>query len=225
MNIKWKVVGVVVPPLVLLAVVSLAGMINLRQIVLQLKHVAHTDVPLTSVLHNVATHTLEQEIWFERAVRAGEQGLSEEAASALAEFSRLGRRVLEELGEGRRIATASSGRSAARALNQEMAAVSAQLEEIQISHAAYMARAAEVFEQARRGQLSQASLSAGRVRLDEAGLNAALEQLGTRIERFTSASLEQALSREIRTATVMTVGLSIVMLFGFIAFPLLMLLW
>ena len=225
MKRKIKVMGVTVIPLILLAVVSLVGIINLKTILIEMKNISEKDIPLTSILGSITEHQLEQAIWFERALRYGGTGSVDKLGIAVESFARLSDLVEEEIEKGKQIAKEASENAGSAATRREFDEILTHLSIIEEEHAEYELHVEQVFTLLSRGESASLNISVDKIEQEEEDLYRALRKLETRIEQFTLESMQMAVEREKSAIRLMVIGLGIFVIIGLIVFPLLLLFW
>ncbi len=129
--------GVTVLPLILLAIVSLVGIISSKTVLVELKNISEKDIPLTSVLSSITEHQLEQAIWFERAIRYGETGSGDKLGIAEESLAGLSDLVEQEIETGKQIAKELSENAEPAATRREFGEILTHLSIIEEEHAEY----------------------------------------------------------------------------------------
>ncbi len=152
MKKKIKVMGVTVLPLILLAVVSLVGIISLKTVLVELKNISEKDIPLTSILGSITEHQLEQAIWFERALRYSGTGSGDKLGIAEESFDRLSDLVEQEIETGKQIAREASENAEPAATGKEFGEILTHLSIIEEEYAEYEHHVERVFTLLRQGE-------------------------------------------------------------------------
>ena len=175
MKKKIKVMGVTVLPLILLAMVSLIGIIKLKTILIELKNISEKDIPLTSVLSSITEHQLEQAIWFERALRYGETGSVDKLGIAEESFARLSDLAEKEIETGKQIAKEASENAEPAATRREFGEILTHLSNIEAEHIEYEHHVEQVFTLLRRGESTPLNALVEKIEHEEEDLYRALK--------------------------------------------------
>ena len=230
MQLRAKVAVMVVPLVIALAALTVMGMVSTRRIVSQLTEITERAIPLGSVVSRITENQLEQAIWFERSLSYPQRGGDTDLDHALEEFERLNDMVAEDLARGIAIteeALASTTRDAAR---EAFKRIRQSLLEISTQRALYERTAHQILFIMREGVRDNPASDSGArslsaVRQLEDLVHDELESVRARFSLYTEDATATVLRIERLVMVFMIVGVSIMLLIGLLAFPLLLLYW
>jgi methyl-accepting chemotaxis protein len=220
---------------VLLLFVAIIGAIGVYKMFLigkQLEAVSKQDMPMTSMLTKITEHQLEQEILFEKMLRF--QGVTAHAkgetfASVAEKFKKKAYLVEEEILKAEEMAEAIIQHAHGEKARQEFTELLAELKQVEVAHKGYDEHAFEVIKQI--GAFDENNLGLNNtsaalkklvIKTEHEGeeIGHEVEAILGKIEQFTQAAMDQALSDEKRGMALIA-GLSLVILvvgtvFGYI---------
>jgi len=230
MQLRTKVAVMVAPLVIALAVLTVLGMVSTRRIVSQLTEITEKAIPLGSVVSRITENQLEQAIWFERPLSYPQRGVYTDLDHALEEFERLNTTVADDLGRGIAITEevlASTTRAAAR---EGFSQIRQSLLEISTQRAVYERSAHQMLFIMREGVQDNPTSDSGvrslsEVRQLEDLIHDELESVRARFSLYTEEATAAVLRIERLVMVFMIVGVSIMLLIGLLAFPLLLLYW
>lgn len=212
-TVQTKIIGFSVFFLLLLIISSAYALFSMNQIGGELHAIAYEDIVMTQKLTKVTEHQLEQVIHFERAMRYGEQNLSEANASTqftteIRAFDNLSDQIDEELQAGIQFAESVVVKADSDKVAEEFRHVSGALKTIAFEHKEFVEHSHRVFKLLAEGDLVDAEQSATQAVGEEEQLIHELESLLAQIEKFTSESAQRAEAHEqaaLKTLSVIVV--------------------
>ena len=192
-----KIYGMATMLIVLILVASGFGIFKMRNIGYEIHSIAVEDIPITEALSGVATHQLEQAVWFERALRYGEVLATKATAQkGLAEaekhFDELTIEVDAMLAEAEEVAEEAAANSHSEEGKKEFETFLHDFKQIDISHHDYVKHVHEVFALISQGKLHEAEQYAEEVEHEEDKLDQEIVRISEKVGEFTEEAALQA---------------------------------
>ncbi len=181
--------------LVLLALVSSIGIMQLQRISADIEGIVHHKIPLTEELTNLTIRQLERAINFERAFRAGQ--VMKDYPSARSEFDKSTQKYIELTGKIEREFNAVK-ETAQHALDKAISDVERQdyqrikttLNKLHVEHKDYTKLAKQAFSLIDAGKLDQALAVLPRIETEEEDLDKQLEILLIHAESINGRAIK-----------------------------------
>ena len=223
LSIRAQILGTAFLLLILTAACSGYALITMASIGLELEGITERDIPLTGKITAISEHQLQQAIHFERAFRYGEQlerGHQRAAPllrSEIDAFSKLDKKVANEIKEAEKLAQQAHDNSHTQAEKKEFQKVYLALRAIEKEHHNFGLHSREAFSLIAKYEIEKAERLATEIVKEEDRLAHKLEALVAEIGQFTLRASDMALKHErdaqwiltIMIATSILVGLSL----------------
>ncbi len=214
LNVGTKIQSIVSIIIVLMITVAGTAIYQIYKIGEELTGIAERDIPLTEILSKITTHQLEQSVYFERAIRFGEEMAHEPAArehfaTATEHFESLAGKVDKEIKEGEALAADAIKNAVTPYAKEEFTHVLSALKKIEKAHGTFDEHALHVLELLVAGKNKEAISLAFEVEAEEEKLNHELVALLSEVETFTRKAALTAEEHE-KAALQMLVILSAV---------------
>ncbi len=180
---------------------------KLSSIGTEIRGIAEWDMPLTEVATSITTGQLEQAVWFERAVLAGETKNVDLMRRAEHEFENLAKKVNGIFKKGEKLAEKAIADAETESNRKEFQEVSAHLRQLETQHSRYDEHVGETFRLLNAGNLRGALQMSHKVEREGAKLNHEVEAFLKQLVTFTVRATLKAEHDEataIRLAIVVT---------------------
>jgi len=219
-SVARKLIAIASINIALLLLVAGTAIVQMNSIGRELSAIAHQDIPLTNAITKIEVHQLEQAIFFERAMRFGEEMMRHPEArsyfdAARAHFEKLATQVDEEILAGEHVAEEAMAHANTDAELQEFEHVLTALKRIEHVHKDYNAHAREALQLLVDGKEAEAIELAHKIEAEEDQLTHELVALLTEIETFTLHAAETAEAHEQTALLVLLVFSVIATVVGF----------
>ncbi|PCJ47798.1 MAG: methyl-accepting chemotaxis protein [Moraxellaceae bacterium] len=174
---------------------------NLSSLGSELEAITEQDIPLSEAMVQITTHQLEQAIYFERALRTGEEMVASQVEEAhfkhaVHEFEKLTHQVDKELHEAG-ILVADAIVNAHSLLDEaEFKHVEEIIKDVEIKHAVYEKEVLQVFAMLAQGNVHGAHEQVQTIEEHEDELDNELKDIIAEIGQFTQASSIKAVEHE-----------------------------
>ena len=210
MSVKLKLglfTGFFMGIILLISITTWSKLSNLGQ---ELEAITQQDIPLSTAVVEITTNQLEQAIYFERALRFGEEMQSDKAGEAhfkhaLHEFETLTHEVDEEILAAEELVADAINHAHSSKDAAEFKHIAEILKDVEHKHAAYEKESLQVFALLAAGNIHLAHQQAEVIEEHEDELDQQLESLIVEIEKFTQEASQQALADEEAAVTMMLV--------------------
>ena len=219
LSVKIKIIGNSIILLVLMAIVAIVSLTSMSQIGGELESITEHDIPTATVLTQITTHTLEQNVHFERALHYGAMLGSYDKAEfnmkkEIAKFDELNSKVGKEMQAGITLAKEALAAAHDDETIAEFKHVIAVLNGVTQKHASYAEHAQQVFTLLNANDHKQAMQLAGKVEHEADQLDEEAMALMAEVETFTEQAAVRALEHEHAALNMMLVLVIISVLVG-----------
>lgn len=213
LNLKGKIVGMVILLLILTGLNAGFGVVKLMDIGRQIGRIAHRDIPLTETIKDLAVNQLEQSIWFQRVLRYTEQffGGNFDAERLVAEstesFEKQGKAVQElivaSIQKIQRFQDAASNETNRKAFEE----ANGRLHAIKDQHQRYEQLAQEVLALLKQEEILKAEEVISEIDLLEQELNAGLASfLKVIVAAANDATMEAETAKQVAINGMMVIS-------------------
>ncbi len=222
-NIKigYKIIGISTILILLMVIVSLYGILKMRNIGEEIKGIAEEDIPLIEIVTSITNHQMQQMILFERALRWGvilkkSKHARDEFRKDEDEFEKIGSMADEEIKKAEEIAEEAARNAKTDALREEFEEVEGHLREIDREHEEFEKHVREVFALISQGRLKEAEGLAEKVEREGDDLDHELAEFLVGIEKFTENAVYIAKRDEEEAVRVMILLTIAAFVFGYL---------
>lgn len=196
-SIKAKIIGLASLLIGLLLIASIYALLKMGQVGVKIVTITEEDIPLTAIVSQITVNQLEQAINFERAQRYAMLMLEDPSASesyqkAIAAFGKHGELVNTKIKEGERIAAEAIQHAHSAEEREEFEHVLTVLKDVEHRHLEFEQHSHKAFELVDAGDMESVGKLYEIIELEEDTLDHELENLLTRIERFTQVAAQEA---------------------------------
>ena len=208
MKLMVKIIGMVATLLALIMIVAALGIIKLSNIGDDIRVISERDIPLTNIVTKVSMGQLEQSIWYERAVLAGETRNKKLLGQAEYEFKNISKRIEAVFNEGDLLAEEAISTAETELDQSEFRSVSSHLRDIASQHERFSEYVQQTFTLLNNGNLRDALQLSHKVEREAQRLNEEAVKFLENLERFTQDAAKRAEHHEesaIRSAIILTI--------------------
>ncbi len=180
----------------------------------EIEALAERDIPLTEAVTIITIHQLEQVVYYERALRFGEEMNRGKSASSkfkqtIKEFNKLSAMVDKEITHGEKLAEEAIYAAHSNEEKAEFEHALKILKQIEVEHKNYDIHANEIFELVDTGKMQTAYSLAEKIEAEEEKLINELKNLEEKIIKFTEKAARTAEQHE-QTAQTLISTISII---------------
>lgn len=219
LSLQAKITGLVAALLLTLAGSGAFALASMSMINHELTAITEQDLPLTAALTDVTVKQLEQAIWMERALRHGEEMVSQPNMrrafdAAWLKFRDYSTHVDKALAGAESLVQRTLSRTRAPEQVAAFTHVSESLKAIDAAHDRYGKHADELLVALDAGRVESAMKMAESVIVEEQAIDHAMEQLLGEISRFTATAAKAAEAHEHHAKNVLYGILAVALLVG-----------
>ena len=201
LSLRTKMLSVVGLCIAALVGMSLFAVKQMNDIGREIETIAEQDMPLTNVVTQIATHQLEQTIYFERMLRFALEAETNPHAkdaykNAVKKFTEHGHTVTEELHQGEKLAENAIGHAHTAEELKEFKHVLEALTAIEAEHDVFEAHVKEVIELFAKGNLTEGIAKGETIDAEADKLDRELEALALELAEFTEKAAKTAEAHE-----------------------------
>jgi methyl-accepting chemotaxis protein len=193
-TVKMRVITLEVLNIAMAGIIIFSAYDMVTQIGMEIKNIAHHDIPLTQKLTKIEQHYLHQEIALERALRNA--GIAEKGKKATESyqqdkerFNGFSKQVAEEIAQAEKLLAASIEDAVDEETRRELTTALEQLKTIETTYTALELHAHEVFVAIDSGDLSEALTLTKNLEAEDEQFNQHLETVFAKIEKFTETAI------------------------------------
>jgi len=189
-TIKQQIIALVSVLFILMATLSFVSISSMAKIGGEIEAIAERDIPITKSITAITLHQYEQSIYFERALRYGENTNTDAAYASnfkktTKHFKELSHKVDAEIIQTEKQIKKAINNVHTEKEEKEFKHVLSVLKNIKTKHTDYEDHAVKTFALFSKGELNKAHSLAEGVEAEENKLNHELESLLVEIEKFT----------------------------------------
>ena len=193
-NIRAKIMGVVISILILMVTTSLISTYYISKVKNELENIAEFLVPITQQLTEAEVHILEQEIKFEKILEAFETSKvdSQIIDKNIEGYEGLGRKVSEEIESGKNLAEDALKISTTYEMVSGFSKLLQSFDMIKEGHVLFQKHGAEIIQFLKRRNYDYAHLLENWMEEEEDKLNGLLEKTLVDVENLTEFAAKEA---------------------------------
>lgn len=192
MKVGSRVFLIVIVLLSLTCIVGAVGIVKMNLIGNELKSIAEKDLPLTSLITEIAENHLEISVSFERGFRFGSTGNRAGLQHAMDEIKTIGAATSEKIREAEKLAEKAAQQAHSQDERREFEGILSELKGVEKEHIDVEAASSSCFGLLAAGNLREAELQCENVSKEAKEIDHKLAGILTEVGKFTEAAALQA---------------------------------
>lgn len=176
----------------LLLLVVMVAIIKMEKIGMEISDISHDFIPIIEKVTQIEIHQLEQAIWFERAIRFGDEGNEKALKYAEEEFLIFGELVEQEIKDAEKLAEAAIKDVHTEEARKEFSEISAKLRKIEGEHESFQSHVVKAFELLDNGKMHDVHELSEEIEEEVELLNHEMEEFIFHVESLAEKAALQA---------------------------------
>jgi class 3 adenylate cyclase len=199
-SIAFKIFGIALTLLVLLAIAAAFSTVNVRRVANEVESIGHYFTPLSQAASRIQIRQLQQALVFERVLQRNVVATGADAgvATTKGEFAELGRQIDTEISTALRLIAEGAAAATIEADRLEFSQVEPAFRTVEREHQDYEDLAARTIAALDSGQRPSYDTLRELLAREETELLRALDELRGTLQAFTRTSIQEATDHEAR---------------------------